>query len=236
MSEKEKKQDTHATEDRVYGLIVDFDYTVIDGIRILQDVVTETFLSAGVNVTPVIFIRKLFGFKTVSAIKRLLGPSPKISEKSLVSILVRAMDEAIEHAPVNDWVLDVCRKAMAEGVQVVFVTARSPHIVEEKLEASGFTDAQVIKVERCERFGEYADDAWVRAARAVNMPPRACSVIAATAKSIRQAMKAGMRTVALINPTVSFQDFSGSDIIVEEPDGTSASASARVLDWVNPED
>lgn len=233
MSEEEKNQDLQAPAGRAYGLIVDFDYTVVDGITLLQDVATKALSSAGATVLPVTFTRKLFGFKTVSAIKGLLGPASRTSTESVVSTIAGSMDQAIECAPMNAWVLDVCQKAMAEGVRVVFVTARSLALVEEKLGASGFADAPVIKVERCERFGEYAVDAWERAARVIGMSPRVCSVIAATAMSIRQAMMAGMRTVAVINPIISFQDFSGSDIIVEKSDV--ASASAKVLAWVIPE-
>jgi len=233
MSEEEKDQDTQATAGLAFGLIVDFDYTVVDGISLLQDVATKVLSSAGASVSPVTFTRKLFGFKTVSAIKALLGPSSKTSTESVVSTIASTMDQAIEDASVNTHILDVCRKAMDEGVQVAFVTARSLATVEEKLEASGFTDAEVIKVERCERFGEYAVDAWVRAARVIHLSPRECSVIAATAMSIRQAVMAGMRTVALINPIISFQDFSGSDIIIENAD--IASAADKVLNWVIPE-
>lgn len=234
MSEEEKNQDPQTTAGRACGLIVDFDYTLVDGISLLQDVVTKVLSSAGVAVTPVTFTRKLFGFKTAPAISALLGASSKTSTETVVSTIAASMDQAIEAAPVNACVLDVCKKAAAEDVRTIFVTSRSLAVVEQKLEAAGVSDAQVIKVERCDRFGEYAPDAWIRAARAIRTSPRECSVIAATALSIRQAVLASMRTVAFISPIISFQDFTGSDVIVEGP--VSASLKTKILNLVVPEE
>jgi len=220
--EAEKKQDHEGEGGRSSGLIIDFDYTLVDGIGLLEGMTTGVLTTAGVSLPPGTFARKLFGSKTVSAINALLGQANRTTTEQVVTAIASGMDQVVVVAPVNAALLGIVNQAAAAGVQTLFVTARTQAVVEEKLAALGVVDPCVIKVERCDRFGEYAHDAWQRAARAMHVPPRQCTVIAATAMSIRQAVMAGMRTVAIINPIVSFQDFTGADVIVEGADGVDA--------------
>lgn len=218
MSDEEMVQDSETAVKRACGLVIDFDYTVVDGIGILEKVCAKLLGSAGVNVTPSVFARSLFGAKAVSAVHALLGAGSATTSEAVLASLSPAMDKAIENAPVNATVLAVCNQATEQGIKVLFVTSRSLGVVEQKLESVGIQGAQLLKVDRCDRFGEYAVDAWVKAARMIRLSPRHCTAIAASAMSIRQAVVAGMRTAAFTNPLISFQDFTGADYVADGTD------------------
>ena len=47
----------------------------------------------------------------------------------------------------------------------------------------------------------------------IRLNPRHCTAIASSALSVRQAIVAGMRTAAVTNPLINFQDFTGADFI-----------------------
>ena len=209
MSEEATDQETATTSKRACGLIVDFDYALIDGISALEKACAKALDAAGVKTDKTSFARRLFGHKVNATLHALLGVDGK-TEAALVSIAAD-MDRAAEQAPANATILDICKRTLASDAHVIFVTMRNPAIVEARLGALGIEGAVVLKCERCDRFGEYSADVWSRAARAIKLNARFCTAIAASAASVRHAMMDGMRTVAFTNPTISFQDFSGVD-------------------------
>ena len=218
MSDEEMVQESETAVRRACGLVVDFDYTVVDGIAILEKVCAKALGAAGVNMTPSLFVRSLFGAKASTAFTALLGVGSTVTSETVLAPLPAAMDKAVEDATTNTTVLDICKHAMEQGVKVVFVTSRSLGIVEQKLESAGIPGAHLFKVERCDRIGEYSPDIWAKAARTIRLSPRHCTVIAASATSVRQAVVTGMRTVAFMNPLISFEDFSGADLVAEGMD------------------
>lgn len=218
MSDEEMVQESEIAVKRACGLIVDFDYTVVDGIAILEKVCAKALSAAGVNVTPSLFVRSLFGSKAAAAFTTLLGAGSAVTSETVLAPLPAALDKAVENASVNATVLDICKHAIEQGVKVLFVTSRSLGIVEQKLESAGIPGAHLFKVERCDRMGEYSPDVWAKAARTIRLSPRHCTVIAASADSVRQAIVTGMRTAAFTNPLINFEDFSGADLVAEGMD------------------
>lgn len=218
MSDEEMIQESEAAVKRACGLVVDFDYTVVDGIAMLEKVCTKALGAAGVSVTPSLFVRSLFGSKAATAFTTLLGLGSAVTAEAVLTPLPAAMDKAVENASVNTTVLDICKYAIEQGVKVIFVTSRSLGIVEQKLDDAGIPGAHLFKVERCDRIGEYSPDVWAKAARAIRLSPRHCTVIAASATSVRQAIVAGMSTAAFTNPLINFEDFSGADLVAEGMD------------------
>ncbi len=234
MSDKEIVQEPETAAKRACGLVVDFDYTIIDGIGMLEKVFTKALGAAGVSVTPSLFVRSLFGSKAACAVTKLLGAGSAVTSEAVLAPLPAAMDKAVENAPVNTTVVDICKQTIDQGFKVLFVTSRSLAIVEQKLELAGIPEAQLLKVDRSDRIGEYAPEIWVKAARALRLNPRHCTVIAASATSVRQAIVASMRTAAFTNPLINFEDFTGVDFIAEGLDRDTI--ITRVLDLVSSRD
>lgn len=213
MSEESTDQETATTSKRACGLIVDFDYALIDGISALEKSCAKVLEGAGVKTNKGTFPRLLFGRKIIATLRALLGPDGK-TEPALASI-ASDMDRAAEKAPVNEAILDICKRTLESNAHVLFVTMRTQSVVEARVAALGLEGAVVLRSERSDRFGEYPADIWCRALRTIKLAPRICTAIVASATSVRHVLVAGMRTAAFTNPMISFQDFSGVDFTAE---------------------
>ena len=212
MSDETLVQEPETAAKRACGLIVDFDYALIDGIGTLAKVCVKAFGAVGVSMDQATFARRVFGQKAMQTVNSLLGPGSDAHAESVMSGITLEMDKAVEKASPNAAIMAICAKTIEEGGQVIFITSRSVSVVEQKLEAIGLQDSLVFKSDRCDRFGEYPLDTWPRAARMLRLNPRYCTAIAASALSARQSVMAGMRTAVFTHPLISFQDFSGVDV------------------------
>ena len=213
MSDETLVADPEVAVKRACGLIVYLDYTVFDGIATLEKTCEKAFGAVGVTVDKSVFVRSLFGAKMVPSINALVGAGSETKAETVLASIVSAMDKAIETSPPNPAVVDVCKKAIETGCKIIFVTSRAMNVVEARLEALDLADGLVFRADRSDRFGEYSADSWIRAARMIRLNPRHCTAIASSALSVRQAIVAGMRTAAVTNPLINFQDFTGADFI-----------------------
>lgn len=218
MSDETLVQEPETAAKRVCGLIVDFDYALIDGIGTLEKTCVKALGAVGVNLDQATFARRVFGQKAVQSVNALLGSGAEAHGESVMSGIASEMDKAVEKAQPNAVIVAICKKTMEEGGQVIFVTSRSVSVVEQKLGAIGLENSLVFKADRCDRFGEYPLDTWPRAARMLRLNPRYCTAIAASAMSARQSVVAGMRTAVFTHPLISFQDFSGVDVSADGHD------------------
>lgn len=209
MSDESTEQETAPTSKRACGLIVDFDFALIDGISALEKACAKVLEGAGAKTDKGTFPRHLFGHKVNNALRTLLGAEAKT--EACIASIASDMDHAAEKAPVDEAILAVCKRTLEANAHVIFVTMRTQSVVEARVETLGLEGAVVLKCERCDRFGEYPADIWSRAARTLKLNARFCTAIVASAASVRHAVMAGMRTAAFTNPMISFQDFSGVD-------------------------
>lgn len=209
MSEDATDQETPHTSKRACGLIVDFDFALIDGISALEKAFAKALEGAGVKTDPYIFPRQLFGHKINATLRSLFGVESKV--EAATASIAADMDQAAETAPVDETLLAICKRAVEANVQLIFVTMRPQNIVEARIAALGLEGAAVLKCDRSDRIGEYPAEIWNRVARTLKLNTRFCTAIVASAASVRHAMMEGMRTAAFTNPGISFQDFSGVD-------------------------
>ena len=215
MSDETSVEFNDAEEKRLCGLVVDFDYALVDGADALAKACERVFAANGVSYSAAAFARRILGARIAPAVNSILGAEAGDKAESVIGAIVAELDAAVAGAEANPVIVDICSKTLAEGGRVVFMTSRPIEAVEQKLQSIGIEDAMVFKVERNERFGEYQKDAWVKAARLIKLNPRCCTVFVATGRATRQAVMAGMHTVAFPSRTTEFQDFSGADLVVE---------------------
>ncbi len=212
---------------RACGLIVDFDFALIDGVAALDKACVKALGAGGAKTDATTFPRRLFG-QRIHAVLHALLPGEGKAEAAAAAIAAD-MDQAAAKAPVNETVLAICKRALDENVHLAFVTMRTPGVVEARIAALGLDGAVVIKSERCERFGEHPADVWSRSARTLKLNARFCTAIAASAAAVRQAVMAGMRTAAFTNPLIGFQDFAGVDFAAEGVPGSEAVEAVMAL-------
>ncbi|MGI5869950.1 MAG: hypothetical protein ACOX9C_10970 [Kiritimatiellia bacterium] len=215
----DKKKKTVVVK-RARGLVVDFDYALIDGIGALKKACAKVLEAAGVKADEGAFVRRFFGKNATDALRASLGPEAELEEAA--ASISADMDEAAETAPANSTIQTICKHVLDANAQVAFVTMRTPGIVEARIAELGLEGAIVLKTDRTANFGEYPDDIWSRAAHALKLNARLCTAIVASATSVLHAMMVGMRTAAFTNPAIGFQDFSGVDFIASPKSGAGA--------------
>lgn len=64
-------------------------------------------------------------------------------------------------------------------------------------------------------------DSWLKLARSLKKSPKECSVVAGGRMEVRAAISAGIRCVAIPDQFTAFEDFSGSNAIIEDVEGFS---------------
>lgn len=67
-------------------------------------------------------------------------------------------------------------------------------------------------------------DVWLKVAKALSRTPRQCIVVAGSSYSAKTALSAGMRCIAIPDELTAFQDFSGTDAVLEGGEKVDAGA------------
>ncbi len=74
-------------------------------------------------------------------------------------------------------------------------------------------------------------DVWLKVAKSLSRTPRQCIVLAGSSFSAKTALSAGMRCIAVPDEFTAFQDFSGTDAVLESQDDFDA---VELLDLMAP--
>jgi beta-phosphoglucomutase-like phosphatase (HAD superfamily) len=74
-------------------------------------------------------------------------------------------------------------------------------------------------------------DIWLKTAKAMNIKSRRCLAVGGNMAACKSAMSADLRCLAVPDDFTSFQDYSGADLVLENPDEMSAK---DILDTVFP--
>ncbi len=219
-------------EKRLCGLVVDFDNAFIDGISVFEKTIGKVFEEKGLDYNKGIFMRKILGGRVQHVLSMISKADGEAKPEEVLEELYSKMDKAIDEAQVNPVVLDICAKTLAEGGRVVFVTFHAVEVVKRKIAEHGLEDALVYKAERNDRFTDFPKDSWAKASRMIKLNPRSSTAFVATSKGAKNTIYAGMHTVAFPSELTSFQDFSGSDFIVE-PDSNDDGLPEKILDLMS---
>lgn len=190
-----------------YGLVIDYDYAVVDGVSIVSTALLDALSHAGyAKAAPVTFARYLAGHRASAALPCLLGPGDRVPKVQATS--AAAIDEGFAAAQPGGALLEVAKEAADKEIPVLFLTARPPELIEEKLRAAGIEQPLVVG-DASVRICEYNPDVWARALTKIGLPPRKCVACVATAESAKRALRTGMSVIAFPPPVLSFQDYSG---------------------------
>ncbi len=219
-------------EKRLCGLVVDFDNTFVDGIPVFERTIAKVFEENGLDYNKGIFVRKILGGRIQHLVSSLSKAETEAKPEEVVDEFFSKLDRALDKAEVNPVVLEVCAKTLAEGGRVVFVTFHPVEVVKRIISEHGLEDALVFKAERNDRFTDFPRDTWAKASRMIKLNPRSSTAFVATSKGTKNTVYTGMHTVAFPSDLTSFQDFSGSDFIVE-PGSKADGLGDKILDLMS---
>jgi HAD superfamily hydrolase (TIGR01509 family) len=123
--------------------------------------------------------------------------------------VVRRMLGAYEaHLPLIDGATDAVRRLAADFTLAVASSSNRP-IIDAVLRVAGIADlfAATVSSEEVAR-GKPAPDVYLEAAKKLGMPPERCAAVEDSHGGIRSAKAAGMRVIAIPNPTYPPDDAS----------------------------
>ncbi|MDD4735313.1 MAG: HAD family hydrolase [Kiritimatiellae bacterium] len=110
--------------------------------------------------------------------------------------------------------------ALAKGLPVCALSALTPTQTQNLLAHSGLGSAGVEMFCSDEVDANFPRaDTWMKMARELNKTSRRCVVFAGSSRACKAALSSGMRSVAVPDAYTSFQDYSGSEMILEGEKG-----------------
>jgi HAD superfamily hydrolase (TIGR01509 family) len=126
---------------------------------------------------------------------------PDSPEEINAEVVRRMLASYESHLPLIDGAVDAVRRLRDEFTLGVASSSNRP-LIDAVLEVAGIADAfaATVSSEEVER-GKPAPDVYLEAARRLGVDPHACAAVEDSHGGIRSAKAAGMRVVAIPNPT-----------------------------------
>jgi HAD superfamily hydrolase (TIGR01509 family) len=116
-------------------------------------------------------------------------------------VVQRMLDAYREHLPLFDGAVDAVRH-LAERYPLAVASSSNRPLIDTVLEVAGLTQYFIATVSSEEvPRGKPAPDVYLEAARRLGVAPESCAAVEDSHSGIRSAKAAGMRVVAIPNPT-----------------------------------
>ena len=211
------------------GVIVEFDFTVLDGANILFDTAKKILKGYGIELDARLEAMHLAGGNYQGALAELLAKTESSGDPAA---LARELNTAFngkvaEQAasavtvPFKNFV-----KALLEkGLKVVVATRGDV----SALAAAIGDDRVVVYAEPSSTYGSCKWDAWKRACRLNGMHEMLTAAVTGSGFGVKAALVAGMSALGVTNDHVAWQDFGGADDVVASLDKKAADAVLKML-------
>ena len=215
------------------ALILELDYTVLNGHKILLDLFIKRLAKEGIDLTPFDAARYLDGHLFAAGIGALCKAkgmqtvdSPTVATECQTAFSA-AMDTAIASLPkaALDGVAELLKKDFGK---VIVLSCAS----EAALQAAFASVASPNLLLAHENATVYASTAWEtlrRVCRKNSLIERLIAILVGSGYSVKSAITAGMGVLAIVNPIVEYQDFTGADALVSEFNVETANELFRLL-------
>ncbi len=211
------------------GVIVEFDFTVLDGATILFDTAKKLLKSCGVTLDARLEAMHLAGGNYQGAIAELFG---RVGVSGDAAALARELHAAFnsavaEKAPaaVSATFKNFVKALLDKGVKVVVATRGNAPAL-----AAAIGDARVVcYAEPSGTYGSCKWDAWKRACHTNGLHEMLTAAVTGSGFGVKAALVAGMSAMGVVNDHVAWQDFGGADEVVDTLDKKAAEALLRML-------
>ena len=218
----------------VQGVVVDFDFAVLDGSTLLFEVARKVLGDAGVDLDIKLEAMHLVGGNYQGGIAELFesvgvaGDAAKCAHEVADGFRESLVKELAEKG-IPDGFKAFAKAIAAKGARVVLDSRIPDEVLKEALgDLAG--DFVVPYHETSVTYGGSKWDAWKRAARANKLVNILTAIVAGSGHGVKAAIIAGYSSVAFIRPRVAYQDFGGADLVIKSFDAKSA---AQVLNLIH---
>jgi beta-phosphoglucomutase-like phosphatase (HAD superfamily) len=211
-------------------VIVEFDFAVLPGHRLLQDVCSARLAKEGVKLDALSMARFMVGKSFSSGLNALCAKQQKTLDVPAVVAecneqFAAALTASLASVPAG--FAEFVSALLAKGVKVVLVSRVDSEAVKALFPAA--TDKLVVVHESPSSFGFYSWDGWRRSARKNDLHDRLCVAVGGSGFSVKGALAAGMGALVKVNPETEYQDFGGCDVRIETYAAALANDVARIL-------
>ena len=200
------------------AVIVEFDFTVLDGADILFDVARKRLAECGIELTAKLEALHLANGNCQGAIKELFDRfgkkhDPAKTARELMDAFRAALTERLPEA-IPDGFKAFVKALGAKGLKTVIATRADLEALRPAL--AEFDSEMVLAYsEPSMTYGNCKWDAWRRAARANGLHEILTVAVTGSGYGVKSALIAGLPAIAVVNDHVAYQDFGGADVVVK---------------------
>ncbi len=215
------------------GVIVEFDFTAVDGAQILFDVAKKVLAPHKVDLTVKLEAIHLVGGNYQGALAELFDTLEINADAATVATeLAEAFKAALTEkaaAAVTPGFKAFVKGLTARGLKVVIATRSD---IEQLKPALADLDPELVVAyaEPSNTYGNCKWDAWRRACNQNGLVDMLTAAVTGSGKGVKSALVAGLSALAVVHDHVAYQDFGGADAVVETVfNAKLADAVARML-------
>ena len=213
------------------GVIVEFDFTVLNGAELLFRTAKD-FLGKldGIGLDERVEARYLSGKSYLDGFGRLFPvvktkKTPQKASRDFTAVFSAAVTEAVPSS-LGMAFRNFVKVLTDAGLKVVIAThADTASVGAAFVPVSG--DKVILFHDFSSSYGMSKADLWRRACRAGGLTPGSTLLLTGSGFGVKEALRAGMRSTAVVNDRVAWHDFGGADDVLTELSGKTA---RRVLE------
>lgn len=213
------------------ALLVEFDLSLMPGVQCCRDACREVLADKDIELDDGRFARYFVTGSLNRGLSMLKAGSGPAAEELIVKIHETLADKILDPAcKPRAGMVELVKGVVAEGVRVVLVS----HLPEERLKArlaEMGLDGELVDtvLERPDRSVGYGAESWRRMTHRAQLNERLCVALVCCGFSAKSALAAGLRVVAVADPLVAFEDYSGADCVVESADDAVLNLTLELL-------
>ena len=208
------------------GVVVEFDFAAMDGAGLLFKT-TKKFLKDldKIALDDALEARYLAGRTYLDGLTRLFAQAKtkKTAQKAsrdLAAAFADAVTAAVSEAvgiPFRNFV-----KALVDAGFAVAIATRADLDAVRPAFESVLGEKVILYHEESDGYGFPTWESWRRACIALEMKHALVRAVAGSGFGVKTALVAGMKSIAVINDRIAYQDFGGAGEIIEELSGKTA--------------
>ena len=214
------------------GVVVEFDFTAIDGGQILFETAQKILAAKGVDLTIKLEALHLSGGNYQGGLAELFRT---LDKKCDAAATARDLHDAFGKAltakaaaAVTPGLKAFISALVERDVKVVVATRSDLETLRPAFE--GFDPEKVVLyAEPSMTYGNGKWDAWRRACSQNGLVDVLTVGVTGSGKGVKSALVAGMSAIAILHDHVAYQDFGGADVVVDSFNAKLAEEAFRML-------
>ena len=214
------------------GVVVEFDFTAVDGAQLLFETAQKILAAKGVELTIKLEAMHLAGGNYQGGLAELFR---KLEKKCDAAATARDLHEAFVKAltakaaaAVTPGFKAFVAALVEKGVKVVVATRSDLEVLRPAFE--GFDPEKVVLyAEPSMTYGNVKWDAWRRACSQNGLVDVLTVAVTGSGHGVRSALVSGLSAIAVMHDHVAYQDFGGADVVVDSFNAKLADEAFRML-------